>query len=146
MIERATSLYALAKERYPAHVKVGRFLVSGGFATGVNLGLLYTLTDWFGLWYLASAIVAFVVAFFISFTLQKFWTFEDRSQDGIHFQAGLFFAAALFNLGLNTLGLYLLVEYAGVHYLIAQIALSMVIAVENFFVYQRLIFRAPSSV
>ena len=142
MIERIASLSSSFAARYPGYHKIGRFLVSGSFATGTNLALLYVLTDWFGVWYLASAAIAFIAAFFISFTLHKFWTFEEPSREGMHFQAGLFFLAALVNLGLNTLCLYLLVEYVYLHYLVAQILVSVFIAIENYFIYQRLIFRS----
>lgn len=142
MIERITSLSALLAARYPKHHKIGRFLVSGSLATGTNLGVLYVLTDWFGIWYLISATIAFIVAFFISFTLQKFWTFEDGSREGMHFQAGFFLGYTLVCLGLNTLLLYFFVEYIHLHYMVSQILISVLIAVQNYFVYQRLIFRS----
>jgi len=143
MIKLVRGAYEGFTGRYPRWARIGRFLVSGGLATLVNLGLLYVLTDWVGVWYLISAIISFAAAFFVSFTLQKFWTFEDRSREGMHFQAGLFFLVATLNLGLNTFFLYLLVEYAALHYLLAQIIVSAFIAVENFFIYRFVIFRAP---
>lgn len=141
MIERIASLSASFEARYPRYHKTGRFLISGGLAAGTNLTLLYILTDWFGIWYLISSAIAFGVAFCISFTLQKFWTFQDRSREEMHFQAGLFFMFALINLGLNTICLYYLVEFTRLHYLVAQIIVSIFIAIENYFIYQRLIFR-----
>lgn len=141
MIQTLQNTYAVLDERYPMHTKIVRFLISGGVATGIDLVLLYVFTDIFGVWYLASSILAFVLAFFVSFGLQKFWTFRDHSREGIQAQAGIYFLIAAANLGLNTLLVYLLVDYANLHYLIAQIIVSAGIAVENFFVYQRFIFR-----
>lgn len=141
MIDRIATFSESLSVRYPLYHKIGRFLLSGGLSTSVNLFLLYSLTEWIGIWYLFSAIIAFVIAFFISFTLQKFWTFKDVSRERIHFQAGLFLLIALVNLGVNTACLYYLVEQAQLHYLIAQIVVSAFIAVANYFIYQRIIFR-----
>lgn len=136
--------YEAVNSQYPIYAKVVRFLISGGTATLTNLILLYVLTDFVRLWYVVSAIVAFVVAFFVSFILQKFWTFRDLSQENIHRQAVIYFLAALFNLCLNTVLLYVLVEYFGVHYMIAQFFVSAAIAIENYFIYQCLIFNRRS--
>ena len=89
------------------------------------------------LWHLVS----FVFAFFVSFVLHKFWTFGDRSQEGMHMQMGAYLFVAVVNLSLNTLLVYLFVEQTGLHYIIAQILASALIAIESFFVYQRFIFK-----
>jgi putative flippase GtrA len=117
-----------------------RFLIAGGTAAATDLGLLYVMTDLFHIWYLLSAVLAFGIAFGVSFTLQKFWTFNDRSVDGIHAQLGMYLTIALIGLGLNTLSMFALVDHFGLHYIAAQIIASAFIAVGNFFAYKHLIF------
>ncbi len=117
-----------------------RFLISGGTATAVNVGTLYVLTEFAGLWYILSSVVAFVLAFCVSFTMQKWWTFAERSTHRVGSQAGLYFAVALGNLGLNTLLLYVLVEWFGLWYVIAQLIASAIIAAESFLLYRFVIF------
>lgn len=124
--------------RYGALV---RFFISGGSAAVVLLTLLYIFTDIVGLWYLASSVLAFLGAFMVSFTLHKFWTFADSNLQRAPTQAAAHFTAGLINLGLNTGFLYLLVDYAGVHYLVSQIIVSGSIAIVSFFVYKHFIFR-----
>lgn len=143
MLQPLQDTYASLDARYPAHTKILRFLISGGVATGADLVLLYVFTDIFGIWYLASSFLAFIIASAISFLMQKFWTFRDHSRAGMPMQAGMYLGIAAVNLGLNTLLVYVLVEQIGFHYLIAQIIVSVFIAIENFFIYQRFIFRAP---
>src|SRR3972149_2993332 len=48
-------------------------------ATGifVNLGLLYYLTEYVGLWYFLSYALAISVSITSNFILNKFWTFRD---------------------------------------------------------------------
>ena len=141
MIKIVGDLYVRLDERYPAHTKIFRFLLSGSTAFGTDIIFLYLFTDIFGIWYLASAIIAFVFAFFVSFVLHKFWTFGDRSQEGMHMQMGAYLFVAVVNLSLNTLLVNLFVEQTGLHYIIAQILASALIAIESFFVYQRFIFK-----
>lgn len=117
-----------------------RFVISGGFATLTNLAVVYLCTDVLGVYYLASSAVAFICAFAVSFTLQKFWTFDNRSLEVVHQQLILALMVAGANLLVNTLFMYSFVEYVGLHYLLAQIATSALISLETFFVYQYVIF------
>lgn len=142
MIVKIKNIYIQADERYPIYMKIFRFLLSGGIAAGVDLALLYMFTDLFGIWYLTSSILAFMLAFLVSFTLQKFWTFRDTERTGIQAQMGLYFFISVCNLICNTLLVYTGVDVLGLNYLIAQIIASLLIACTSFFIYQRFVFRA----
>lgn len=134
-------MYSRLDERYPTYTRVFRFLLSGGIALSTDLVLLYLFTDIFGIWYLASAVTAFILSFIVSFALQKFWTFGDSSRDGLNTQMSVYFFVAVINLALNTLLVFVFVEQAGIYYIFAQIVASALIAVESFFVYQHFIFK-----
>lgn len=118
-----------------------RFLISGGIGTVLNLMMVYLLTDVMGIWYLYSTTIAFVISFFVSFTLQKFFTFQDHALDTIRAQAPKYLAVALINMGLNALFMYVLVENVGLHYLLAQIITIGSISVESFIVYRFIVFK-----
>ena len=117
-----------------------RFIISGGSAAAVHFALLYFLTDALSIWYLLSTTIAFVAAFTVSFTLQKFWTFRDRASNRVHVQIVWYLAVALGNLGLNTIGMYVLVNRLELWYIFAQGLTTATLAVESFFVYRYLIF------
>jgi len=121
--------------------RVVKYVVSGGTAAAANLLLLFFFTDILNIWYVISAVLAFSIAFVISFIFQKFWTFEDRSTDGVHVQAVAYLVVALINLCLNTFLIYCFVEFFSIHYLVAQIISGILIACESFFVYRRFIFK-----
>lgn len=123
-----------------------RYLVAGGIAATVDLGLLYVFTDIFLIHYLASAIFAFILTFFVSFTLQKFWTFQDGTTDRMHVQATIYFLVALVNLALNTALMYLFVDILGLWYMAGQFFASGLLAFESFFVSRHLIFKKSSNV
>ena len=83
---------------------------------------LSILTLIFGVFYITASIVAFVIAFFFSLTLQKFWTFKDKSLNGLHWQTGKYLATSLFGLGINTFFLYIFVDHFNFYVFWAQIS------------------------
>ncbi len=139
---RSVSTHKTKKVRI---AKILRYLFSGGTAAVTDLTLLYIFTDVFGIWYILSSVLAFLVAFAVSFILQKFFTFQDHAMDGVRGQALVYLLVTSFNLGLNTALVFAFVHYAGFHYLFAQILASIIIAVESFVVYGLFIFKPKHS-
>jgi len=109
-----------------------KYMIAGGTAGLTDLFLLFILTDVVGVHYLLSSVLAFAVAFWLSFILQKFWTFRDDSMDKVAGQAGLYFLMQTVALGVNTLLMYTLVTILGLWYLIAQIVASLTIALVTY--------------
>ena len=123
-----------------------RYLISGSTAALVNFSFLYFFTDILGVWYLFSSAMSFVIAFFVSFYLQKFWTFRDGSKDVLGRQMVLYLLIALFNLCLNALLMYVLVDLFGVWYMLAQFFVTGTIALWSFLIYKLFIFNQKSPV
>ncbi len=126
---------------YPTPMRIVRFVISGGTATAVNLGTMFLLIHFFHLWYLFSSMLAFSTSVFVSFTLQKFWTFEDASRSRLRSQASIYLIVILIGLGINTTLIYTFVEYAHLHYLVAQLISGIFIAVMNYFSYKHFVFQ-----
>jgi len=122
-----------------------KYLIVGGTAALVDLVLLYILTDILGIWYLTSASLAFIVAFFVSFFLQKFWTFRDTDKEKMYKQLGIYLAVALINLLINAGLMYILVDGFKAWYILAQIIASGLIAIESYFIYNFFIFNNKSA-
>lgn len=118
-----------------------RYMISGGTAAFTDLALLYFFTDVLEIWYITSAVLAFIAAFFVSFILQKFWTFKDARRDVIHKQITLYFFLNVWNLVLNTALIYFLVDTFGLWYILAQIFVGAIIAVESFLFYRFFVFK-----
>jgi len=135
MLNKLKDFYFVLNTNHLKKMKVLRYLISGSVAAAIDLCVLYLFTEFLEIWYLLSAILAFIIAFIFSFILQKYWTFADHSHDKIQSQLLIYLTIALINLGLNTLGIFILVHYFVFHYLFAQIIVSAIIAVESYFVY-----------
>ena len=118
--------------------QITRFLLGGGFSVVVYYTLLHGLTDYAGLWYVASAVVAFVIYFAINFSCQKFWAFRNMSREALNRQLFWYSSAAGANWVLNTSLLYVLVEYLGLWYMYAQGILTILASIASYFVFKRI--------
>lgn len=118
-----------------------RYLFAGGLAFSTNLILLFIFIQYFHLWYLTASTLSFVISVIVSFTVQKFITFRDRTTDNVHHQIAKYVAIALFNVSANGGMMYALVDMAKIHYMLAQILSAGIIAVWSLAVYRYLIFK-----
>jgi len=124
--------------------KVVRYLGTGCVGLFVNLGSYHLLVAALGVPYLPGSMIAIALSTVVGFLLQKYWTFAERSRADAPRQFALYAGLALWNLALNTGIVFLLVEYAALHYLIAQAIGAGVVAVSSFFVYHYYIFAVQS--
>lgn len=122
-----------------------RYLVGGGTSAVVNLTVFYLLNSVIKVHYITSSVIAFVVAFFVSLTFHKFWTFRDHSTENIHIQGFYYLLSSIFGLGLNTLILYICVDYFGLLPLLGQIIAGGLTACCTFFISKYLIFKRTDS-
>ena len=113
--------------------QIARFSVVGGIGGLVYYGLLYGLTEFVGMWYITSSVVASLVRYLLNFTLQKFWTFRNRTKRTVNRQLTQYSILALTKWVLNTALLYVLVEYLHLWYLLAQGILSILLSVASYF-------------
>lgn len=122
------------------HRQIIKFLIAGGTSTSIDIFIFTVLTYWVGLWYITASISSFIIAFWVSFGLQKFWTFRDKNVEKFMKQTYLYFIVAIVNLGISTLLIYLFVDYIHIHKFISKIIANAIIAAESFFVYRHFIF------
>ncbi len=122
------------------HRQIIKFLIAGGTSTSIDIFVFTALIYWVGLWYIASSISSFIIAFWVSFGLQKFWTFRDKNTEKLMTQTYLYFFVAIANLGISTLLIYIFVDYIHIHKFISKVIANIIIATESFFIYRYFIF------
>jgi len=125
-------------ERYKIGIK---YIIAGGTAAAVDLGLLFVLTEIVGLWYLLSAAIAFVCSLLTSFLLHKFWTFRENSLRRMRKQFIFFTTLAFLNLGMDILLLYIAVDFLHLWYMAAQFVIMGGLALLNFVLNKTVTFR-----
>jgi dolichol-phosphate mannosyltransferase len=103
--------------------RVLKFMLVGTSGIAVNEGLLYVLTEYGGLFYLLSSVIAVQCAILNNFTWNHLWTFRDRRRlpHSLLRRLGKFELVSIGGKVTNIAVLYLLVTFAGMQYLIANL-------------------------
>ena len=118
-----------------------KFAVAGAIFAIFNIAVLYILTDLFGIYYIASSIIAFFLGSTGNFLLNKKWTFKEkiRHEDFLkkYTKAMTVNISSLF---ITLLLLALLTEALGLYYLISQTIAMVVAFFVNFIGNKKLVF------
>ncbi len=123
------------KQKY---LQITRFLVGGGVGVVVYYVALYILTEFAMVWYVVSATIAFILNNGINFIIQRFWTFKNNDTKAVPMQLTLYFGMGISVLVINTALLYILVEYAHLYYLMAQLILTVILTVVSFVITKKI--------
>lgn len=107
-----------------------------GFVFGVVL--LYVLTEYVGLWYVASAAIAQVGNYAATFLIHKLVTFGDRTTRRLKSQMTWYAVMVSGFYVTNLLMLPVLVEWLGMWYMAAQVLIAVVLTAVSFLVSRKL--------
>lgn len=87
-----------------------------------------------------------MISFLINFYLHKFWTFRDDDEKELAQQLFKYIFICFLNLIINAKLMYLLVDHFAVFYLLAQTLVVFIIGIENFIIYNFVIFNKKSKI
>ena len=83
------------------HIQMFRYLFVGGAAFIVDFLSLFILTDFFGVYYLISAAIAFLIGLIANYFLSISWVFNKRKLKNRHIEFGMFAIIGIIGLGFN---------------------------------------------
>jgi len=98
-----------------------KFAIIGVINTAINLISLLILTEIFNIYYMTSAVFAFILAVTNSFVLNKLWTFNESFNENFVKKYIKFIVVSTITLLVNLVILYSLTEFLHIHYIISQI-------------------------
>lgn len=107
------------------------YCVGGGLAFVTDASLLFIFTEYGHIWYLFSAILSFIIAAVVNYLFQRLVTFKDRKQD-FKKQFLSFLLVAVVGIVLNTVLLYVQVEFLGLWYMLAKAIAAVIVLLWNF--------------
>jgi hypothetical protein len=116
--------------------EIVRFVLVGGACFILDYSLLYVLTEYGGLHYLLSAGISFTVSVFVNYWLCLVCVFHGANAQ-THRAKILFFGSSIAGLGLNQLLMWMLVDLAGIYYMIAKLIAAAVVMVWNYVLKRR---------
>ncbi len=118
-----------------------KYYLVGASGILVNLGVLFVLTEFVGLWYLLSSTIAIYASITSNFLLNKAWTFRDTVIIQHSFlMYGKFIGVSLVGMGIQLGFNYMFVEKLSVYYLLAALISIVIASSVNFILNRRLTF------
>jgi putative flippase GtrA len=121
-------------------IKFFKYILAGVLATGLNLLVLFICVNYFDIWYLLSASISFIFGLLASYSLQKYFVFENNKKY-INSQLLHFFIYNILMLLFNGLLMFLFVDIFNIWYLLSQILVSIITAFINFVYFKLVIFK-----
>ncbi|MFC1872244.1 GtrA family protein [Chloroflexota bacterium] len=124
---------------FPINKNFLYYFLLAGFCSVIDVGVLYALTDWAGLFYLISATFSFIIAQSLNYYLNRRLNFRSKSEQ-VAKQLTMFISVNTVGLGISLGILAVFVEVFGLWYILARI-ISMLIAFNfNFYIHKRYTF------
>ena len=122
-------------------VQVFRYIFAGGAAYAVDYISLITLTEVFGIYYLVSAAIAFLLGTAVSYFMNVGWVFNKRTFDSRHVEISIFLIIGVIGLFLNQWSIWFFTEKVGFFYLYSKIIATIIVVLVNFFARKYILFR-----
>jgi dolichol-phosphate mannosyltransferase len=97
-----------------------KFALIGVLNTIINLFVLYIFTEFFHIYYLISAVFAFLFAVTNSFIFNKIWTFKEKISYNAYNKYFKFILISVVALIVNLVILYSFTEFLHIYYLVSQ--------------------------
>lgn len=121
-------------------VQLFRYFGSSGVAFVIDMSLLYAITEWLGVHYLVSNIIASVTAMVSNYLLSVWWVFSKRRVGNRAAEFSIFMLTGVAGLGLNQLLLWLFTDVVGLYYMISKFIAAVIGYLSKFFVRRSLLF------
>ena len=118
----------MKKDRF---MEIVRFCFVGGLSLIVDCGILYGLTDFFGVHYLYSAAISFTASVIFNYWLCVTYVFKGAKKQTPK-QATIFIGSSVVGLGLNQICMYFFVEIISLHYMIAKLGATVIVTLWNY--------------
>ncbi len=100
------------------------YLLVGLGGLTVNQGVLYVSTAFLGLQYVIGGALGRILSVLFNYVMNDRWTWADQGEGGIRntvIRGGKYVAASLAGMVMGLVTLVVLVEFAGMHYLVANL-------------------------
>lgn len=134
------TMRTLNKQFFSVIIQFVKYIFVGGIAFLFDFGTLYILTEYGGLHYLASAVVAFIIGLNVNYFLAKFLVFKDSKITNIKKEYFYVVCISLSALLLNQVLLFIFTDKLGIYYLNSKIITTIILLFYNFIIRKVFIF------
>jgi len=138
---KSVSKKLLKDQTDQTRIQLFRYMFVGGAAFIIDFLSLFILTDFFGIYYLISAALAFILGLIANYLLSVSWVFNKRTLENRTFEFGIFAIIGIVGLGLNEVFIWFFTQDLQIYYLYSKIFAAVIILFWNFFARKFTLFR-----
>lgn len=109
-----------------------KFGVVGVIAFIIDYGVMIALTELFGVPYLISTTVSFIVSVIFNYVASMRYVFKRKDDMSRRREFIIFVVLSVIGLGLNDLLMWIMVDHLFIDYRISKIVVTLIVAVWNF--------------
>ncbi len=113
-------------------IQLLRYFVSGGVAFVVDFSLLYILTEFVGLHYRLSTVIAFTVGLLITYLFSILWVFDSRRFKNAKLEITIFAFIGVVGLLLTSFFMWFFTDKFNVHYMLSKVFTTIIVFLWNF--------------
>ena len=121
-------------------VQLRRYIAVAFLAFLLDFATLIYLTEVWGLFYLYSASVAFIIGLTTNYSLSVLWVFDERRLESQNIEFSINAVIALTGLVLNLLIIWFLTEYVKIHYGYSKLVSTGIVFWWNFLMKRQILF------
>ena len=120
-----------------------KYGICGALSTLLDIGVFWLLANVFNLYYLIANAIAWIVALFFSFLVNKYYVFESKSfKKEVWVKESVeFFGARGLACGIDMGGMYYLVSVIGINKNYAKLIITVVVIIINYILSKYWIFK-----
>ena len=120
------------KDKTKLFVQIIKFGFVGGSAFVIDAGLLFILTEFFGVHYLISGTVSFSVSVIYNYILSVNWVFNPNKKMKKTIEIVIFIGLSIIGLGINQIIMWIFVDLFHVYYMLSKVVATVVVMIYNF--------------
>lgn len=109
-----------------------KFGVVGGSAFLIDYGVLFVLTEFFGVHYLLSGTISFTLSVIYNYVLSVKWVFDTKNSRKKSEEFIIFIVLSVIGLGINQLIMWIAVDKLQIYYMVSKIFATFIVMVYNF--------------
>ena len=102
------------------------YVVFGALTTLVNIVIYYIFAKFFGINYLISNVIAWIISVLLAYVTNRIWVFESKNTNIIK-ELTLFFMGRLFSGVVDTGLMYLFIDLLSIGDLISKIIIQIIV-------------------
>lgn len=109
-----------------------KYLIVGGICTLLDFALLFFFAHFFGINYIVSSVFSFMAAVVLNYFLCISWIFKVRVIENRHHEFFYYVVISAVGLAINTLFIWGLTQFLGIHFMLSKVAATFIIFAWNF--------------